>query len=282
MFYYIYKEDKTQTIISYLSGYSIAKDKLNFLFNNNLVYVNSNIVNKDYELKEDDEIYVDTKSFDNEDVIAIKHDLDILYEDEYILVINKPSGVICYSDGDDSKETLSNYVKYYYEENGIDAKVRHIHRLDKDTTGVIIYAKDILTHSKLSKMIEDRKIVKEYLAIVKGKITEPIEITQPIARDRHISGKMICYKTGLSAYTYVEPLEIRNNTTLIRCLIKTGRHHQIRVHLSHINHPLIGDKLYDKNATNTRIKLHCYMMKFTHPVTKKTLEITAPVPNDMI
>ncbi len=281
MFYYIYKNKNNICIYDYLNGFHIAHDKLNYLFNNKLVYVNASLVNKDYLLKENDELYVDTSIYDIDETIPVKHDLDILYEDDYILAVNKPAGIICYSDGSNNV-TLSSYIKYYYNENGIDAKVRHIHRLDTDTTGVIVYAKDIFTHAYLSYLIENRKIDKEYIALVKGLIDKPLTITTPISKDRHISGKMITYSKGLDAYTYIEPLEIRNKTTLIRCVIKTGRHHQIRVHLASINHPLIGDTLYDVHASNTRIKLTCYQMKFIHPITKEVLEINAPLPNDLM
>ena len=240
------------TIYNYLLKIRLGQSKINhFLYNDN-IKVNNKIINdKDYILKKKDKLLIDTSYYDDIKVKPIYYNLDILYEDEYILAVRKPRGLIIYS-LDDKDLSLDNYVAGYYEINNIDSCVRHIHRLDKETTGVILYAKDVITHGALSSLFEDRKIIKKYLTVVKGKISKDGVIDLPIGKDRHHKNKMVISKnSGLESITHYHILGSNNNYTFLECIIETGRTHQIRVQFASRKHPLVGDGKYGNNYASS-------------------------------
>ncbi|ANY72401.1 RNA pseudouridine synthase [Paenibacillus ihbetae] len=212
------------------------------------------------------------------------HELEVLYEDEFCLVVNKPAGMSVHPADPAGREiTLNHTVAAYYETAGIRAAVRHIHRLDKDTTGPVLYAKNEYAQLKLDEAMRNKEIVRIYAAIVQGRVGADLKtIDLPIGKDRHHSGRRRVSLTGQPAITHIISSEIYSSASLVRVKLETGRTHQIRVHLSHMGHPLLGDTLYGGRASRLdRQALHGESLHFSHPFTGEPLEIHAPWPEDL-
>ena len=175
---------------------------------------------------------------------------------------------------------MANYIAYYYTKTNQDKTIRHVHRLDTETSGCLVYAKDVLTHSYLSNLFENSKVKKEYTTICYGIIEKSGKIDTPIGRNRH-NNLMITTKNGANALTLYKPIKHINGNTLLNVEIKTGRTHQIRVHLSSIKHPIIGDKMYGKPDDVKRVMLHCSHIGFVHPVYKYWVDFYADIPEDL-
>ncbi|MBD8841861.1 RluA family pseudouridine synthase [Paenibacillus sp. FSL K6-4396] len=211
-------------------------------------------------------------------------DVDVLYEDDFCLVMHKPAGMKLHPDGSrtDQAITLDHVVASYYEMNGIQASVRHVHRLDEDTTGPVLYAKNAFALAKLDEAMRRKEIGRHYIAIAGGQI--PLElhkIDAPIGKDRHHKQRRRVSEGGQEAVTRVEIVEVWERATLVRLKLDTGRTHQIRVHLSYAGHPLIGDALYGGRADAIgRQALHGEMLKFGHPLTGAMIEVNDPWPSD--
>lgn len=266
------------TVGAVLKKLNLSKPKINYIFANNCCYVNGTNETIDKVLLTNDYLMIDISNFEKKEQKVFDYKLDILYEDDYLLIINKPTGFIIYSD-DANKNTIDNMIANYYQQIDLFASVRHCHRLDTETTGCLIYAKDMITHSAISKMFEDGTVKKNYLAIVEGIINKDGSINTSIGKDRHISGKMVIYRNGQYAKTNYKVVSKSDKATLLDVAIETGRTHQIRVHLSSILHPLYGDSLYGA-VTTSRVMLHCHKLNFVHPILGTRLEITAPLPHD--
>ncbi|MFV9510434.1 RluA family pseudouridine synthase [Tepidibacillus sp. LV47] len=238
-----------------------------------------------YPLKKGDRLQI--KIFEREDygVEPEPIPLEVLYEDDHVLVANKPAGISVHPTEKNQRGTLAHAIAFYYQTKGLQTKVRHIHRLDKDTTGAILIAKHSLAQSILDKDLRERKISREYLAIVSG-IPEPKQgtIDEPIGRDRHHPTRRRVSKTGDRAVTHYQVLETMNNeAALVKLYLDTGRTHQIRVHMSYIGHPLFGDSLYGGPLKGIqRQALHAAKLIFFHPFTKEKVEVEAPMPEDMV
>lgn len=272
--------DVLKNIKEYLQSKNLSAEKIKYLFSNKCCYVNGVIVSEDYKLVVNDTLCIDTSYFDGLDYLPTEYKLDILYEDEYLMIINKPAKCIIYDDT--MKDTMANYVAYYYLSNDLDYKVRHAHRLDYDTSGCLVYAKDVITHARLNKMIEDGSFKRYYLAIVENNFNNKSgKITLSIGKDRHINNKMIVSKTGKKAITNYVVKKNMNGHALVSLLLETGRTHQIRVHMSAIKHPLVGDSLYGAKTENERVLLHSHKVDFIHPITNKKVVIECPLPIDM-
>ncbi|WP_318505414.1 RluA family pseudouridine synthase [Bacillus sp. T3] len=224
---------------------------------------------------------IQIKFFSDEEfgVIPSYIDIDILFEDDHLLVVNKPSGLDTHPNEPGQSNTLANAVAFYLQSKGEFRKVIHIHRLDKDTTGAVLFAKHGFVGSILDRMLEERKIQRTYLALVSGLIKKKRgTINEPIGRDRHHPTKRRVSPTGQKAVTHYQVLKIfpKTNCSLIQCSLETGRTHQIRVHLSSIGFPLIGDHLYGEKTTLTRQALHAAKLAFVHPFTAEKVECHAP------
>lgn len=212
--------------------------------------------------------------------------LDIIYEDEDMLVINKEKGIVVHPGNGNPDGTLANAVmaKCKGSLSGIGGKIRPgiVHRIDKDTSGLIIVAKNDTAHINLSKQIQDRKVKKTYIALVRGVIKEnEATINMPIGRSSKDRKKMAVTKDGKEAITHFKVLKRYNGFTLLEVKIETGRTHQIRVHLSEIGYPVVGDEVYSNGKNPFGVKgqmLHAEKLELKHPRTGKDLTFEAPVP----
>lgn len=223
--------------------------------------------------------------------------LNLIYEDEDILVVNKPSGMPVHPSLGHYENTLANAVCGYYSEQGIPYTFRCVNRLDRDTTGLVILAKHMLSSAILSCAVSRREIHREYLAIAEGLVPESGIIDAPIARktDSAIE-RQVDFDRGERAVTHYKRLAYQNGLSLLSLNLETGRTHQIRVHMKYLGHPLLGDFLYNPNELpdadiasvcnfDNKIKrqaLHSYRLQFIHPITGLSMEFTAPLPKDML
>ncbi|WP_455660986.1 RluA family pseudouridine synthase [Pradoshia sp.] len=209
--------------------------------------------------------------------------LSILYEDDDILVINKPTGLNTHPANQEDMHTLTNAVSHYFLINGIKTKPRHIHRLDKDTSGAILFAKHAYAGAILDEALADGQIKRTYAALVCGMVQKDAgTVNAPIGRDRHTAGRMRVSPNGKPAVTHYKVVKRMKqaNRTLVSCRLETGRTHQIRVHMSHIKHPLVSDVLYG-GIKDSHIKgqaLHAYKLDFLQPLTKERLQVECPLP----
>lgn len=209
--------------------------------------------------------------------------LDIEYEDAHLLVINKPAGIATIPSRHHPTGTIANGLLYYYEGNGIEATVHVVTRLDRDTSGLMIVAKNQHCHSLFSRAQRANEMERKYKAIVTGKIStlEGI-IQQPIGRHPDSIIERVVRKDGQRAITHFSIKERYENATLVKVVLETGRTHQIRVHFASIGHPLVGDSLYgDKSSEINRQALHCSEVVFHHPYTGEKIQLNASLPSDM-
>lgn len=224
----------------------------------------------------------------SENIVPRAYDLDILYEDEDILVINKPYDMPIHPSVNNYDNTLANGVMHYYKTQGQSYVFRCINRLDRDTTGVTILAKNLISASILSNRMKEGSLSRLYIAFVEGITKEEDTIDLPIGREEDsIIKRKIDKKEGKRAVTHyrrLEVLEVEGKPVSIVALkLETGRTHQIRVHMSAIGHPLLGDFLYNEdNHMLTRQGLHGVQCTFKHPITEAWMKVTAPLPKDMV
>lgn len=223
----------------------------------------------------------------SEKIPPINLPLHILYEDEDILVLNKPADMPIHPSLNNYENTLANAVAYYYKRQNIPFVFRCINRLDRDTTGVTMLAKNPFSAGILSEMVRNREIHREYLAIASGIFSEKEGIVDaPIGRKEGSTiEREINFETGEKAVTHYAVLKENHdlNCSQIRLWLETGRTHQIRVHMKHLGHPLLGDFLYHPDMSQIkRQALHSHSLSFNHPITKEPMHFIAPVPDDML
>ncbi|OXM86870.1 RluA family pseudouridine synthase [Paenibacillus rigui] len=228
------------------------------------------------------------KLFPNEPLQTIPRwfPLEVLFEDDFCLVVLKPAGMKLHTDGtrsDAEPVTLSEAVAGYYESTGQACRPRHIHRLDEDTTGPVLFAKHEWGQLILDEAMREKKIGREYCAIVQGRLKQQHgTIDAPIGKDRHHASRRRVSPTGDRAVTHYQVAEQWKDAALVRLKLETGRTHQIRVHLSYLGHPIWGDALYGGRKEGIdRQALHGEKLVFNHPLTGERTEIEAPWPQDM-
>ena len=219
----------------------------------------------------------------SENIVPVEMKLDIVYEDEDILVINKPADTPIHPSQGNYDNSLANGVKHYYESQGESFVFRCINRLDRDTTGLVVIAKNMLSSAALNAAMVNREIHRTYLAVVKGELPEKGTIDFPIARkDGSTVERCVDISGGEYAVTHFECVEKNEKYSLAKIWLETGRTHQIRVHMNAIGHPLPGDFLYHNDRSEIgRQALHSWRLEFHHPVTGELLKFEQPLPEDM-
>ena len=286
-----------------------SRTRLVRLIDDEDVLVNSRPAKPSYKVRENDEVEVEltelpTAVFEPENI-----PLDIVFEDEFLAVINKPAGMIIHPGSGVPSGTLANAIAWHFTfqipnsrsavwnvESGISNRIGIVHRLDKDTSGLIVVAKNEQTAEDLSRQFHDREVEKSYVALVHGAVEQPSgKIDAAIARDRYHRTKMTVSQRGRSALSLWKVRQRFEKFTLLDVEIKTGRTHQIRVHLASINHPVVGDETYNAGRDNTvadpiikktiadlgRFFLHAERLAFTHPHTGERASFTQPLPDEL-
>lgn len=218
----------------------------------------------------------------SEMIAGVKTDFGIVYEDEDIMIINKPAGIPTHPSIGHFENTLANGLMYYFLSNGEERTFHAVNRLDKDTSGLLCIAKNRYAHNLLCESLH-KDFERKYTAIAEGCITEAGTVCAPIGRCDDGIIKRCITKDGQYAVTHYRPLKSFDSYTLVELRLETGRTHQIRLHMSHIGHPLLGDWLYgtEDKALFPRTALHSSYIKLVHPISKEIMEFTAPLPQDM-
>ena len=280
-------KENNKTIKQILKEDLFISDRLLiFLRKNKLIYYNNDkLINLNITAKLNNTIKIDLNfEEDNSNIIPVKMDLNIVYEDEALLILNKPAGIPVHPSILHYTNSLSNGVKYYFDSINLKKKIRPVNRLDRNTSGIVIFAKNQYVQECLIHQMQTKEFKKFYLAVVEGHL-EKLEgtIDAPINRKENSIIERCVDENGERAVTHYKILK-RNfdrNYDLVECMLETGRTHQIRVHFSYIGHPLIGDTLYG-NASKyiSRQALHAYKVEFVHPISKKLMQFTADVPKD--
>ena len=254
------------------------------LKNTKQIYLNNQFAFVNQLLNNGDIIHVNLNFEESSDnIVPIQMKLDILYEDEGLIIVNKPPFMPVHPSMDHFEDSLSNGIKFYFETIGLKRKIRPINRLDKNTSGIVLFAKNEYIQECFIKQMNTGIFQKEYMAIIEGKLDQPKQtIDVPIARKENSIIERNVSPNGVKAITEIELIKSFQNYSLIKCNLKTGRTHQIRVHLNYIGHPILGDDLYGKKSELiNRQALHAYKVTFIHPIYKNKIEIVAELPNDM-
>lgn len=284
--YIVRNNDKYITVNDVLKKhFCISNRLLTKIIKNHQIYLNNSICDTRNTIKNGDKIVVkfDDKE-DNSNIVAKKMDLEIIYEDAWFLVINKPAGIAIHPSILHYDNSLSNGVKYYFDTIGLSKKIRIINRLDKNTSGIVVFAKCEYIQEAFSKQMQEHKFIKNYLAVVHGTFDKKQGIISlPISRkEGSIIERCVDFEKGQPSITYYEVIKEVENKSLVKCTLETGRTHQIRVHMSYLNHPLLGDTLYgNKSDSINRQALHCYEIKMIHPITLKLLKFNSNLPSDI-
>lgn len=265
----------------------ISRSYLQKLIKDDRVAVNGRPVKSNYRLHENDEIILNIPKARPLDIEAENIPLDILYEDNQVIVVNKPKGMVVHPAAGHMSHTLVNALLFHCDGqlSGINGILRPgiVHRIDKDTTGSIIACKTDIAHNFIAEQLKEHSITRKYRAIVAGHFKEKEgTIEGPIGRHPADRKKMaVNLKNGKPAITHYRVLEELKGYSYVECVLETGRTHQIRVHMSHIGHPLLGDTIYGSSRQPYSLEgqtLHAMILGFIHPVTKEYIETEAPLP----
>ena len=289
MIKYIVKEDEAgKRLDAYISSKNeeITRTSAQRLIEEKNILVNGKSQKVAYKISIGDEILIEEVEAKEIELKAQDIPIEIIYEDKDIVVVNKPKGMVVHPANGNPDGTLVNAIMAKCGEtlSGIGGEIRPgiVHRLDKDTSGLLIIAKNDVAHVKLSEQLKNHEIKKTYIALVRGVVKEnEATINMPIGRSTSDRKKMAVTKNGKNAVTHIKVLKRYEKYTLLQINIETGRTHQIRVHLSHIGYPIIGDYIYSNGKNEFGVVgqcLHAQKLEFKHPITNKEMKIEAPLP----
>lgn len=283
--YQIDKDEHYDNVLHVLKEQFLLSDRLiTKLKKANKIYLNSlpTYTKKSVTVGDTVSVLIDFEE-DNSNIVASNIPLNIIYEDDYLLVLNKPANIAIHPSILHFYNSLSNGVKFYFDKLGLKKKIRIVNRLDRNTSGIVIFAKNEYIQECLIKQMKTNEFKKEYLAIAKGILeSKSGTLNFPIARKEGSIIERTVTSDGDSAITHYDVVKEFNNLSLVHIVLGTGRTHQIRVHFSHIGHPILGDTLYGSpSELINRQALHSYKLTFIHPVTKKVVSLEAPLPNDI-
>ena len=270
------------------SEFNISYNLLVKLKKNKKIFLNVINTYIDKNIKDGDEIsiIIDFEE-DNSNIVPTKMDLSILYEDEALLIIDKPAGIHVHPSILHYDNSLYNGIKYYFDNINLNKKIRPVNRLDRNTSGIVIFAKNEYVHDSLSKQMQNDIFLKDYIAICNGLFEEKTGIIDaPIARKENSIIERCVNPTGAPAITHYKVLkEFEIDGKIFSELLislETGRTHQIRVHMAYLGHPIIGDSLYgSESILINRQALHAYRVEFIHPISRQKIVITSNIPKDM-
>ena len=265
---------------------SLSRSYIQKIVKEGNLLVNDKPVKSSYHVKTDDAIVFCVPDAVEPDILAEDIPLDILYEDEDLLIVNKPKGMVVHPAAGHATQTLVNAVMFHCKEHlsGINGVCRPgiVHRIDMDTTGSLVVCKNDMTHESIAEQLKVHSITRKYRAIVHGVIEDDEgTIDAPIGRNPQDRKKMCIRADGKNAVTHFRVLQRFREYTYIECQLETGRTHQIRVHMASIGHPLLGDEVYCRLKSKYHLQgqtLHAYVLGFIHPRTGEYLEVTAPMP----
>ncbi len=264
----------------------ISRMMIQKLIDKNKVLVNGKIEKPSYKVNKNDIITIEIEEPQESKIVAEEIPINIIYEDNDIVIVNKEKGMVVHPGNGNTSGTLVNAIMAKCKDSlsGIGGEIRPgiVHRIDKDTSGVIIIAKNDKAHINISNQIKQHLTQKTYLALVRGVVKEnEATIDMPIGRSTKDRKKMAVVKNGKNAVTHIKVLKRYKENTLLEINIETGRTHQIRVHLAEIGYPIVGDYTYSNGKNKFGVEgqmLHAYKIKFKHPSTNKTVEFTADLP----
>ena len=285
----INSEEEGQRIDKYLSTMIDGKSRsfVQGLIDEKKVKANSKVVKSNYKLKKGDIIEVEVPEPVELNISAEEMDLDVVYEDEDVLVVNKEKGIVVHPAPGNYTGTLVNGILHHCSDlSGINGVIRPgiVHRIDKDTSGILVIAKNDEAHNDLAAQFKEHSIKREYYALVEGKFSNINgTVDKPISRDKKERIKMAINSDGKRAVTHYEVLEqYDKGVSLVKCTLETGRTHQIRVHMASIGHPLVGDLVYGYKRQKFNIEgqaLHAKTLGFIHPRAKEYMEFTSELPH---
>ncbi len=259
-----------------------SRETITKMIEDKYILVNNKSIKPSFKLKENDNILIKDGFVKEMNLEPTKMDIDIVYEDEYLMVINKPSGLVVHPGAGNFNNTLVNGLLYYNKtlSKGEEFRPGVVHRLDKDTSGLMIVAKDDEAHAILADDFKNKRIHREYIALLDGVFPqEKAVIDAPIGRSKQYFDKMEVRSDGKKAITNIEVLKKYKDYTLVKLVLETGRTHQIRVHLSYIGYPVHNDPVYsNRKCTYFGQFLHSAYLKFKHPITGKVLEFEVQLP----
>lgn len=248
------------------------------------IYLNGNVTSVNHPVLENNliECYLDYEE-DNSNIVPTEMPLNIIYEDEAYIVVNKPAGIPVHPSTDHYTDSLSNGIAFYFNQIGLKKKIRPVNRLDKDTSGIVIFAKNEYIQECLVRQMKSKEFIKKYIAVVNGNL-DNLEgtINAPIARKEGSIIERCVSETGDIAITHYKVLKRKTDFDIVECILETGRTHQIRVHFAYLGHSLLSDTLYGTSSSLiNRQALHAYKVEFTHPLSKKKVKYIATVPEDL-
>lgn len=273
--------------LSELDTLDLTRAKVQKLIDNELILVNNKKIKNSYKVQNDDIIEIGILE-EVTDIIPEKMDLDIVYEDDDVMVVNKKSGVVVHPAAGNYTGTLVNGLLYISKNlSKVNGEFRPgiVHRIDKDTSGLILIAKNDKAHLALAEQLKEKTTTRKYIALVEGVINHDTgTIDAPIGRDNTDRKKMaVTSENSKNAVTHFTVLERYKNSCLIECKLETGRTHQIRVHMKYIGHPVVNDPVYSKKkATDFGQMLHAKTIGFVHPTTNEYLEFTSELPSEFL